>query len=614
MAEEITLRFANAKKEYVKSLTPISYSANISEALAFKVSVNDIDYTWIKNNVLNTIEKIYMNDGMQTLIMWAFDSFDADFLMCCLTYDPAGKLIYGSESWDPTAKLSKDMEDAGKLITENIKNELPDIYIRVLASTATISKTIGSLTASVIDGSTLATSSSSVEATDLDRLCESISQNTKAEIVKPKETLADYICNKLLKTELEEIKDFFENAGTYKSANVSIPKGILFKGPWGTGKTYAARCIAGSVDCYFMTCTASALQGQYIGSGAENIRAIFKGAKLLAEKSKKGVILFIDELDSFGDRQNRGGSSSGEEDRTLNQLLAEMSGFTETENIMVLAATNFPERLDSALMRSGRFGRQITIDYPDDYERLNMVKYYFDKIKLPLEKSVSKDDIASLTKGLTPADIKEIANESGILTIRLHQTEISLDNINEAVNKVITKNIRHPDKSKEELELVTAHECGHVLAEVLYNNTVPIKVTNYAYGNAGGFTQSAEVLSGILPKERFLNEIKILLGGRAAEQVVCKYITNGASNDLSKAKALIRDYYKIYNFEPYDVEKLDQIVIDKINEIYTEVCKDFENPKNLAILNNLAEELNKKRILYSTDLTKLTGTIRKVVF
>ena len=251
-----------------------------------------------------------------------------------------------------------------------------------------------------------------------------------------------------------------------------------------------------------MTCTASALQGQYIGSGAENIRAIFKGAKLLAEKSKKGVILFIDELDSFGDRQNRSGGAGGEEDRTLNQLLAEMSGFTETENIMVLAATNFPERLDSALMRSGRFGRQITIDYPDDFERLNMVKYYFDKIKIPLEKTVSKDDIASLTKGLTPADIKEIANESGILTIRQHQTEISLDNINEAVNKVITKNIRHPDKSTEELELVTAHECGHVLAEVIYNNSVPIKVTNYAYGNAGGFTQSAEVLSGIIHKAR----------------------------------------------------------------------------------------------------------------
>lgn len=612
MAEEITVRFANAKKEYVKSLTPIAYSANISEALIFKVDVNDIDYTWVKNNVLNTIEKIYMNDGVQTLLLWIFDSFDKDFAMCCLTYDPAGKILYGSENWDPTAKLTKETENAGKLVFQNIRNEISDIYIRVISSTATISKVVGDIGKHITTSTPTATS---IETpTDLDRLCEQISQNTKAEIVKPKETLKDYICNNILKTELEEIKDFFENSSTYKTANVAIPKGILFKGPWGTGKTYAARCIAGSVDCYFMTCTASALQGQYIGSGAENIRAVFKGAKMLAEKSKKGVILFIDELDSFGDRQSRGGSSSGEEDRTLNQLLAEMSGFTETENIMVLAATNFPERLDSALMRSGRFGRQITIDYPDDYERLNMVKYYFNKIKLPLVSSVSEEDIASLTKGLTPADIKEIANESGILTIRQHLTEITLDNINEAVNKVITKNIRHPDKSKEELELVTAHECGHVLAEVIYNNTVPIKVTNYAYGNAGGFTQSAEVLSGILPKDRFLNEIRMLLGGRAAEETVCKYITNGASNDLSKAKALIKSYYKDYNFEPYEVEKLDQLVIDKIAELYKEVCEAFKEPKYAAILDNLSAELNKKRVLYSADINKIVSSLRKVVF
>jgi len=610
MAEEIKVRFANAKKEYLKTITPISWTNNFAEAYFAKSDIGDIDYDWIKNNVLNTIEKIFMNEAIQTLLIWIFDTFDKDFVQCSIVYDPAGRIL-GNDTWDPTATISDDVHDAAALILNNIKDEIADIYIRCLGSSKTISSILSDM-ASAVDAS-MPTGSASAES-DLDKLCESISQNTKAEIVKPKETLKDYICNDILKTELEEIKDFFEHSATYSSAGVVIPKGILFKGPWGTGKTYAARCIAGTVDCYFMTCTASALQGQYIGSGAENIRMIFKGAKMLAEKSKKGVILFIDELDSFGDRQNRSGGAGGEEDRTLNQLLAEMSGFTETENIMVLAATNFPERLDSALMRSGRFGRQITIDYPDDYERLHMVEYYFNKIKLPIQTGVSYEDISDLTKGLTPADIKEIANESGILTIRQSKSEITLDNVNEAVNKVITKNIRHPDKSSKELNLVTAHECGHVLAEVLYNNTIPIKVTNYAYGDAGGFTQSAEVMSGILPQERFINEIKILLGGRAAEEAMCGYITNGASNDLEKAKKLMYSYFKYYNFERYEVKELDQLVIDRIDTIYNDVVKDFNEATNKPVLQNLINDLSLKRVLYSADIVPLVKTIRKVVF
>lgn len=608
MAEEISVRFANAKKEYLKTLSPISYTNNIAEAYKVSCDVDNVDYDWIKNNVLNTVEKVYMNDSIQTLIIWMFDTLDNDFVNCSIVYDPAGR-IFGTDSWDPTATITDDMRSAADLILNNIKAEIGDIFIRCAAAAKTISSTISGMAKAV--GATLPSGSTS---TDLDKLCESISQNTKAEIVKPKETLADYICNNLLKTELEEIKDFFEHSATYKSAGVVIPKGILFKGPWGTGKTYAARCIAGSVDCYFMTCTASALQGQYIGSGAENIRAIFKGARLLAEKSGKGVILFIDELDSFGDRQNRSGGAGGEEDRTLNQLLAEMSGFTETENVMVLAATNFPERLDSALMRSGRFGRQITIDYPDDEERKHMVTYYFNKIKMSIESGVTYEDIAALTKGLTPADIKEIANEAGILTIRQSKTEITLDNINEAVNKVITKNIRHPDKSSEELRLVTAHECGHVIAEVLYNKTIPIKVTNYAYGDAGGFTQSAEVLSGILPKDRFINEIKMLLGGRAAEEVICGYITNGASNDLEKAKNLVYSYFKYYNFEKYEVKELDQLVINKIDELYNKVVEDFKKKENNDVLRNLIHELTHERVLYSSNIVGIVSPIRKVVF
>jgi cell division protease FtsH len=201
-------------------------------------------------------------------------------------------------------------------------------------------------------------------AGDLDAVVEKVKKQSKADIVKPKETLADYVCSDSLKEELLEVKNFFENASVYKSAGIRIPKGILFKGVPGTGKTYAARCIAGDVDCYFMTCTASSLQGMYIGSGAENIRNVFEGAKALRKASGKGVIIFFDELDSLGSRVSHSGSASGEEDRTLNQLLAELSGFEDVEGIMVLGATNYPERIDDALMRSGRFSRQITIEIP----------------------------------------------------------------------------------------------------------------------------------------------------------------------------------------------------------------------------------------------------------
>lgn len=611
MAEKINIRFHNEKSEYLKNLVPITYTNNISEAYVASCELDKLDYIWVKENILDVIEKVYMNDAMQTFVVKLYNDSDDMFCIVTLIYNPIGAVL-GTESWDPTIIISDDTKKATAMILSNIKDEMPDIYLRCISSSKTISSTISSISKAV--GATTPGTPPIAGSTDLDRLVEDISSKTKAEIVKPKETLKDYICNDLLKEELAEIKDFFEHSSTYKKAGVTIPKGILFKGPWGTGKTYAARCIAGSVDCYFMTCTASALQGQYIGSGAENIRAIFKGAKLLSEKSKKGVILFIDEIDSFGDRQHRSGGSSGEEDRTLNQLLAEMSGFTETENIMVLAATNFPDRLDSALMRSGRFGRQITIDYPDDYERKHMVGYYFDKIKLPLEKEASVDIISDLTKGLTPADIKEISNEAGILTIRQSKSEISLDNVNEAINKVITKNIRHPDKSSEELELVTAHECGHVISEVIYNNTIPIKVTNYAYGSTGGFTQSAEVLSGILPKDRFINEIKILLGGRAAEEVMCGYITNGASNDLEKAKKLIYSYFKYYNFEKYQVKDLDQLVIDKIDELYNEVVTDFRKEINNNVLKDLIVILLKKRVLYNSDIVNIVNSIRKVEF
>lgn len=603
MAETIRFRFTNDKKQYVESLVPLSYTNNFAAALVKETDTDSIDYDWIKDNILNSVEQILTLGGISSIFIWAFDKADGDFFEYDLVFNPGSKSFVINCSRDPLYKGAHELFDAAETVYTNLVDEIQDILIRSVSS-----KSVSAAMATASSGS--ADPKCSTPKKDLDQLCRDISQYTKAEIVKPKETLADYVCNDLLKEELEEIKDFFENSMSYRSCNVNIPKGVLFKGPPGTGKTYAARCIAGSVECYFMVCTASALQGQYVGSGAENIRMVFKAASDLSKESGKGVILFIDEIDSLGDRKHRSGGAGGEEDRTLNQLLAELSGFTEEDNIMVIAATNYAERLDDALMRSGRFGRQITIDYPDDEQRRHMVEFYFNKITLPLV-GTDSTEIADLTKGLTPADIKEIANESGILTIRQKLSNITLDNVNEAINKVITKNIRHPDPEAEELKLVTAHECGHVLAEVLYNNTTPIKVTNYAYGDAGGFTQSADPLLGIVSKDRYLNEIKVLLGGRAAELVICGYITTGASSDLKKAKELLKNYYAYYNFETYTVDKLEQTVVNELNDVLNSLCEDFRVHSD--VLNKLIDELSKNRVLYAKDIFPLVAPLRKVV-
>ena len=442
----------------------------------------------------------------------------------------------------------------------------------------------------------------------LERTIEEIKTKTKADISKPKETLADYVCGELLKEELTEIKDFMENESEYLCKGIALPKGILFKGVPGTGKTYAARCIAGSTDCYFMTCTASSLQGMYIGSGTENIRNIFNGAKTLKKVSGKNIIIFIDELDSLGSRDSHGGNTGGEEDRTLNQLLAEMSGFEDCTGIMVLGATNYPERLDSALMRSGRFSRQITIEIPEYEERKELVKYYFNKISIPIDSDTNYDEITLITEGMTPADIKEISNEAGILTIRQKLSTISLNNINEAINKVITKNIRHPDGTLDTL-LVASHEIGHVMAEILYNKTFPIKVTNYSYGDAGGFTQSGKIAHGLITKEAYEANIKILIGGRAAESVLRGVETTGASSDFKRAKKMIKAYYETYNFETYDSKDIENVVINKLKDYYDKIIEDFSQENVLNILTELTAKLNKERILYTKDIQALAGTL-----
>lgn len=587
---EIKILISTLEEElrYVAEVDPLKWTAYVTEAKSFKY---EEDSELLEADAIEAITEIAKDLGALRFKVHIFDETDFNVANLLVSY--------------PTVhvEISKKAPSGTSAIVHNIVEHLHGTLID-LSLELDMFKLLKDTESKKEAGPAMSKTDPTKTAPDKDieGLIEYISNKTKATVVKPKETLANYVCNDLLKEELTEIVDFFKNAETYRNANIEIPKGILFKGLPGTGKTYAAKCIAGTTDAYFLTCTASALQGMYIGSGAENIRNLFKAAKELQERSKKGVIIFIDELDSLGSRESHSHSSSGEEDRTLNQLLAEMSGFEDVEGIMLLAATNYPERIDDALMRSGRFSRQINIEYPEYEERKHLVDYYFGQLNIPLEEDATIPNITNLTDGLSPADIKEISNEAAIMAIRYKQVEIKIDYINEAINKVITKNIRKPDSPDVDYKLIAAHECGHVLAEYLYDKSIPIKVTNYSYGNAGGFTQSASRLEGILPKEQFLNRVKTLLAGRAAEYVICHTITNGASNDLYKAKNIMRAYYEDYQFESYESEKLNQLIIDKIQELYNDVVETFRKTDNCEMLNDLTNELIAKRVLYEQDI------------
>ena len=585
---------------YVASYNPVAYTAVKSTALKVAFDFESADIDDVENQVWSVLEALIDETGVMS---WSLgvetDTEEGVARIVCDEDGIAIALNAGFTQLTPT--LERGIRTCGMILADYL-------------STKALTRAAQSITAQYtpVSGtgptSTGNQQSSATSADDVDKLIEAIENKTKASIIKPKETLADYVCNPMLKSELEEVKDFFENRTAYTQAGVKIPKGILFKGVPGTGKTYAARCIAGSVDCYFMSCTASSLQGMYIGSGAENIKQVFDAAKTLYEKTQKGIILFIDEIDSFGSRENHNGNASGEEDRTLNQLLAEMSGFEDSDGIMVLAATNYPERIDDALMRSGRFSRQITIDVPEEVERLGLVKYYFNKVSIPCEDDCDEATVAALTEGMTPADIAEVANEAGIMAIRSKSSEIQLSMVNEAINKVITKNIRKPDKSPEFHALVATHEAGHVLAEYIFCNSYSIKVTNYSYGDAGGFTQPRHKSEHIISASEYKDEVMSLLGGRAAEEVTFGYVTTGASEDLARAKRRVRAYYETYHFSPYEVEKLDQTVEDTLWQWYGECVDMFDKPHARRTLAELTARLSTDRVLYTRDIYTIIQT------
>ena len=375
------------------------------------------------------------------------------------------------------------------------------------------------------------------------------------------------------KAELAEIVDFLKNPSKYNKLGARIPKGVLMVGQPGTGKTYISRATAGEAGVPFFTISGSDFVEMFVGVGASRVRDLFSEAKKNAP-----CIVFIDEIDAVGRRRGAGlGGGNDEREQTLNQLLVEMDGFEDNLGIIILAATNRPDVLDPALLRPGRFDRQIVIGMPDIKGREEIFRLYT-KNK-PLDDDVSPEILAKRTPGFSPADIENLINEAALLTARRNGTKIRMDEIEEATTKVMAG----PQKksrviSDEEKKLTAYHEAGHAIVMRAIPGSDPVhQITIIPRGMAGGFTMwLPEEDRFFETKGHMINNIRHLLGGRVAEELKLDDISTGASNDLERATGIARQMITKYGFS----EKLGPVSFSSNDEVF--LGRDFSTRQNFS--------------------------------
>ncbi|QPH88480.1 ATP-dependent zinc metalloprotease FtsH [Campylobacter concisus] len=362
---------------------------------------------------------------------------------------------------------------------------------------------------------------------------------------KPKVKFDDVAGVEEAKEEVQEIVDYLKSPDKYLRLGAKIPKGILLVGPPGTGKTLLARAVAGEASVPFFSMSASSFIEMFVGVGASRVRDLFENAKKEAP-----AIVFIDEIDAIGKSRNSGPMGGNDErEQTLNQLLSEMDGFDADKSpVIVVAATNRPEVLDAALLRPGRFDRQVLVDKPDFKGRCDILKVHMKDVKI--DKDVSIEDIARLTTGLAGADLENIINEAALLAGRKSKVFVEQADLVEAVERSIAglekKSRRVNPKEKK---IVTYHECGHALiAEVTKGAKRVTKVSVVPRGLAAlGYTlNTPEENKFMMQKHELLAEVDVLLAGRAAEEVFIKEISTGASNDLERATDIIKAMVSMY--------------------------------------------------------------------
>jgi cell division protease FtsH len=438
------------------------------------------------------------------------------------------------------------------------------------------------------------------------------------------------------KLELNEVVDFLKNADRFTAVGAKIPKGVLLVGPPGTGKTLLARAVAGEAGVPFFSISGSEFVEMFVGVGASRVRDLFEQAKTNAP-----CIVFIDEIDAVGRQRGAGlGGGNDEREQTLNQLLTEMDGFEGNTGIILIAATNRPDVLDAALLRPGRFDRQVVVDRPDYAGRLEILKVH--ARGKTLAKDVDLDKIARRTPGFTGADLSNLLNEAAILAARRSLTEISMDEVNDAIDRVLAG----PEKkdrvmSEKRKTLVAYHEAGHALVGALMPDYDPVqKISIIPRGRAGGltwFTPSEDRMdTGLYSRSYLENQMAVALGGRITEEIVFgeEEVTTGASNDLQQvarvARQMVtrfgmsdrlgtvalgrqqgnmflgRDIVAERDFSEETASIIDEEVRQLVDVAYHRAKEVLVN--NRAVLDQLAQMLVEKETVDAEELQELLAT------
>lgn len=426
------------------------------------------------------------------------------------------------------------------------------------------------------------------------------------------------------KESLTEIIDFLHNPKRYTEIGAKLPKGALLVGPPGTGKTLIAKAVAGEANVPFLSVSGSTFIEMFVGMGAAKVRDLFKEAEKMAP-----CIIFIDEIDSIGKSRDSQMQSNDEREQTLNQLLTEMDGFDTSKGIVILGATNRPEILDKALLRPGRFDRRVIVDRPDLKGRIAILNVHSKDVKM--SSNVNLESIAKGTPGAVGADLANIVNEAALRAVRSGREEVIQEDLEEAVEVIIAgKEKKDRILSKKEREVVAFHEVGHALVAGLLEGTDPvhkITIVPRTMGALGYTMQLPEEEKYLVSKEELMNQIMVMLGGRAAEEEVFNLVSTGASNDIERATQTARNMVTIYgmtdNFDMMALESvqnryldgravrncseetstlIDKEVLSIIRECHQKAREILR--ENRDLLNKISEYLLEKETIFGDEFFK----------